>query len=177
MLPESCRISMTLMQGNVNARYHNGCRAAGAGKDGAEARGGPYAESPLKQSASERSEHQVWSPYPMGLLITLYRVSEPRGTVSQPGRAARRSQLVASGGTLTTECLRSRVRFLSRCPLQVERQKAQQHVLVGEVVGPAVGIQHGVVEPLVGVDEPGGAPVVQVGESQLLQMRLGGPSG
>ena len=60
-----------------------------------------------------------------------------------------------------------------RGPLQVQRQQPLQDLLVGQVVRPAVGVEHGAVELLVGQIEPGWALVVQVGERALLQLGLG----
>lgn len=41
-------------------------------------------------------------------------------------------------------------------PLQVERQEAGRDLLVRQVMGPAVGVQHGLAELAVGLDQPGG---------------------
>jgi hypothetical protein len=51
-----------------------------------------------------------------------------------------------------------------RGPGEVERELPFQDFVVGEVVGPAVGVEDGVVELAVGVLEPGGVLVVEVGQ-------------
>ena len=60
--------------------------------------------------------------------------------------------------------------LLSTGPFEVQGQQAFEDVVVGEVVGPAVGVEDGVVERLVGNVEPGRALVVEVGEGALLQL-------
>ena len=60
---------------------------------------------------------------------------------------------------------------LIRGALGVELEKAGEGVLTGDVFGPAVGGEDGVVEFAVGVLQPGGGFVVEVGEGAILQVR------
>ncbi len=63
------------------------------------------------------------------------------------------------------------IRFQSvahRLPLQILFQQPRQNVVARNVARPAVGVEHGPVEFFVGQLEPGGALVVEVGESALL---------
>ena len=46
---------------------------------------------------------------------------------------------------------------------EVKREQPRQDVLVAQIVGPAVGIQHGLVELAMGQVQPGGTLVVEVG--------------
>jgi len=66
---------------------------------------------------------------------------------------------------------------LTACPFKVEGEETFEDVIVGELVGPAVGVEDGVVELLVGEVEPGGALVVQVGERALLEYGIAGAIG
>jgi hypothetical protein len=59
-------------------------------------------------------------------------------------------------------------------PFVVEREEAGEDFLLRQVRGPAVGGEDGCVEDAVGVCEPFGAGVVEVGEGALLQ--VGPPS-
>jgi hypothetical protein len=43
-----------------------------------------------------------------------------------------------------------------RCTFQIERQQPCQNLLVAQIVGPAVGVQHGFVELAMGYVQPGG---------------------
>jgi hypothetical protein len=54
--------------------------------------------------------------------------------------------------------------------LVVEGQEAGEDLLGGEGVGPGVGGEDGLVEGAVGVVEPGGALVVEVGEGALFEV-------
>ena len=66
-------------------------------------------------------------------------------------RIARSSRQMHPGSALVSDCLRG---SLLSCPLQVEHQQPRQHLLVAQVVGPAVGVQYGAVEALVGLGQP-----------------------
>lgn len=52
-----------------------------------------------------------------------------------------------------------------------------EDVIVDEVVEPAVGVEHGVVELLVGEAKPRGALVIQVGERAFLEFGFAGTFG
>jgi hypothetical protein len=71
--------------------------------------------------------------------------------------------------------------FAGTCSLQVEsKQAGEDGVLVdggGVGIVPAVGIPDGAIERGVGVLQPSGAGIVEVGEGALLQLRLGGALG
>ncbi len=43
-----------------------------------------------------------------------------------------------------------------RCTFQIERQQPRQDFFVAQVVGPAVGVQHGFIELTMGHIQPGG---------------------
>ena len=55
---------------------------------------------------------------------------------------------------------------------EVEGEEVAQDILVAQVVRPAVSVEHGVVEPIVGEGEPGGASVIEAREGALLQFTL-----
>ena len=55
-------------------------------------------------------------------------------------------------------------------PLQVQQQEPLQDLLVGQVMRPAVGIEHGLIELLVRHVQPGGTLVVEIGERVLRQV-------
>jgi hypothetical protein len=48
--------------------------------------------------------------------------------------------------------------------LQIEGEQALKDLFAGEVVGPTVGVQDGVLKIVVGKVEPGRAVILQVGE-------------
>ena len=54
--------------------------------------------------------------------------------------------------------------ILDRRPVEVQLEQATEHLAVRQIVGPAIGIEDGRVEPFVGLGEPRRARVVQVGE-------------
>ena len=56
-------------------------------------------------------------------------------------------------------------------PRQVQGQQALQDFGVAEAGGPAVGRSYGGVQGSVGVGQPGGALVVEVGQRPLFQFR------
>ena len=55
----------------------------------------------------------------------------------------------------------------------VEGEETGEYLLGGEVGGPAVGGEDGFVEGAVGVGEPGGTLVVEVGEGAFFQVGCG----
>ena len=63
---------------------------------------------------------------------------------------------------------------LGRGALVIEGEEVGEDLLGGEVGGPAVGGEDGFVEGAVGVGEPGGASVVEVGEGALFEFVGGG---
>ena len=70
--------------------------------------------------------------------------------------------LILIGGFCTTPPDASDAR-----PRQVQRQQTLQNLLVAQVCGPAVRGEHRLVQLAVGEIEPGGALIVEVGESAL----------
>ena len=56
---------------------------------------------------------------------------------------------------------------LGRLTGKVELQELRQDLVVGEIGGPAVGGEHGLVEPAMGVGEPRRPLVVEVGQGPL----------
>lgn len=62
-------------------------------------------------------------------------------------------------------------------PREIKGEEAFEDLVVGEVVGPGVGVKDGGVELPVGEVKPGGTFVVQVGERPFLQLGLAGAFG
>jgi hypothetical protein len=58
--------------------------------------------------------------------------------------------------------------------LVIQGQEAGEDFVFGEVGGPTVGGEYGFVEGAMGVGEPFGALVVEVGEGAFFKDRLGG---
>jgi hypothetical protein len=58
--------------------------------------------------------------------------------------------------------------------LVIQGQEAGEDFVFGEVGGPTVGGEYGFVEGAMGVGEPFGALIVEVGEGALLEDGLGG---
>ena len=102
---------------------------------------------------------------------------------SSDGHALWRHRLYADGcscggmgelpGRLRRRALTLTLSLGERGPEEVEGEEAFEDLLVGDVVGPAVGVEDGGVEGSVEVVKPGGALVVKVGQGALLEL-LGG---
>ncbi len=54
-------------------------------------------------------------------------------------------------------------------PLQIQRQQPLQHLLIGEIMRPAVGVEDGRIQLPVRQVEPGWSLVVEVGQRALLE--------
>lgn len=57
-------------------------------------------------------------------------------------------------------------------PLEVQGQQVGQDFIIGDVTWPAVGVQDGVVQPLVGLSQPGGAGALSGSEPLTLNSTL-----
>ena len=89
--------------------------------------------------------------------------SEGKSWIDRYGVTRRRLfKIIITHHTLSTG-------FLSDSrPLQVQGKQAFQYLRVRQVIGPAVGVHHRLVQLLVGHLQPGGAGIVEVGKRPFL---------